>query len=671
MKFDINGIELNSENVVRTIAKQSGVRLLFVDTRDNMIYVKDPITTEESSYNLETLIESGRLHMQDRNKIKAVLDNMKKGSLSGEVEFRFRIAESTEYTYFKGIYTMEPGNPIAVCTARDISDVMSCREQLNFINGNMNPDEITTEKQFLYHAFAHDYYSVDIINAKTFEVKELKGDLSQYSETEKIENYDIVMSRYLVDKVSDDKIEDLIDRTRINRVIAELDKQEVYIVQFEATNNKGKVRSFQLEYAYIDKSAGLIVASMTDITETVRQNKNQKELISMALERLDKASRAKESFFANMSHEIRTPLNAIVGMAEIAKENIDNKDRVTECCDIMISSAMELTNVVGNILDSSNFEAGTIRFKEKPTNIAQAILDIVDEFNASYKKKNQEFTYKVDVKHEIALIDEERLRRVLLNVLSNAAKFSPNDGKISLLVAEQEGNDTNGTYVFEIADNGKGIDKNHIDHVFDPFFSEKDISGNYSGGPGLGLSVVKNIADAKGVKLSIESTPNKGTVVRFVAPVTFVENDVIVRKRTEIQKVLEGKRALLVEDQRANRLVANNMLKRFGADVVIAENGKEAYDIYMGHEAYYFDLILMDIQMPVMNGYDSTRLIRNSQKPDAKDIKIIAMTADVLPKDIELAKQAGMDEHIGKPIQPAYVQNVFMTLFEEKGDTDE
>ena len=525
------------------------------------------------------------------------------------------------------------------------------------------------ERQFLQHAFKHDYVSVIIVNTETLEGEELVGSVGDFAEKGVIDNIDTVTARFYLANVQNVQVEDLIKKTRMSKIIEELEKSDTYVVQLESKNKRGKIRNYQTEFAYADDDKKHIIATTTDITELVLQNKNQKELISMAMERLGKANHAKESFFANMSHEIRTPLNAIVGMAEIAKDNIDDKNKVIECCDIMLASAKELTNVVSNILDSSALEAGSVNLQVHPCSIRQAVQDVIEEFDSTYKKPGQELIYELDVKHEVAMLDEERLKRAGLNILSNAAKFSPVDGKIKIKITEEsEPGAKKGAYIFEIIDEGKGIDKENLQRVFEPFFSEKDITGNYSGGPGLGLSVVKNIAEAKGAEVTIESELNEGTIVRAYDPVTFIDNEVIVRKRTEIKQVLEGKRALLVEDQTANRLVANNMLKRFGAEVEMAENGKEAVDIYTENPAGHFDLILMDIQMPIMNGYEATRLIRESGKEDAKSIKIIAMTADVLPRDIENAKNAGMDEHIGKPIQPQYVQKIFDKFFEKKGD---
>lgn len=525
------------------------------------------------------------------------------------------------------------------------------------------------ERQFLRHAFAHDYVSVLIIDANTLAAQELVGAVGEFSDNGKIENVDVVTSRFFIANVLDIQVEELIKKTRMAHILEELSDAETYTVQFESKNKRGMMRSYQTEFAYIDRAANTIISSTTDITETVRQNKNQRDLISVALERLDKATRIRESFFANMSHEIRTPLNAIVGMAEIAKDNINDKEKLLECCDIILFSARELTDVVSNILDSSDFETGTVHLQERPTNIKQLVQEVIDEFNVAYKKEDQKLVADIDVNHEVALMDEERLKRAGINLLSNAAKFSPNGSVIKIKVREEsKGTSKKGAYIFEIIDEGKGIAKKDLQHVFEPFFSEKDINGNYSGGPGLGLSVVKNIAEAKGAKVTIESELNEGTIVHAYDPVTFIDNDVVVRKRAEIKRVLEGKRALLVEDQTANRLVANNMLKRFGAEVEMAENGREAVDIYLDNPPGYFDLVLMDIQMPVMNGYEATKLIRESGRDDAKSIKIIAMTADVLPRDIENAKSAGMDEHIGKPIQPQYVQNIFNEFFDKKGE---
>jgi len=200
----------------------------------------------------------------------------------------------------------------------------------------------------------------------------------------------------------------------------------------------------------------------------------------------------------------------------------------------------------------------------------------------------------------------------------------------------------------EIEDHGKGISKEDLVHVYEPFFRDRDSAENYLSGTGLGLSVVKNIVDAKGASIDITSEPNVGTTVTVVNPVEFVEEK--KKNNSETEKVLAGKRVLLVEDQPINMLVARRMLERFGAQVDTAEHGRFAVEQFMEHPENTYSLIFMDIQMPIMDGYEATKRIRESGRGDAKSVKIISMTANVLPEDIERARENRMNAHIGKPI---------------------
>lgn len=523
-------------------------------------------------------------------------------------------------------------------------------------------NEEMLEYSILHNACRREFYKLLIIDGKTGRAKELNDDpVTGKPRFEYIANIDVGGEKYFNKYASKEDGTSNFEKMKLEKILKALETEEGYDVFFDRMTKEGQKHFYHAQFWYIEQEQQLICCSISDVTAAVIRSREQQKVLKSSMDREAEALKAKNVFLANMSHEIRTPLNAIVGMAEIAKMDINNPQKVKECMDIILSSSQTLVDVVSNILDSNNAQDGGIRLIAVPTNVKELAERIAEEFKSTLKKQNQQLKTEINIQHEVAIVDPDRASRAILNLLSNAAKFSSDKDIIEFRITELPGKRPGeGFYRVEIKDHGKGISKEDMKHIFEPFYRDRESAENYLSGTGLGLSVVKSIVDAKGANIEIESEPGGGTSVTIVDPVTFV--DEVKKNVVENTRVLEGKRVLMVEDQPINMLVAKRMLERFGAMVDTAEHGKIAVEQYLNHPAGTYDMIFMDIQMPIMNGYEATRRIRESGREDAKSVKIVSMTANVSPEDLEKVRQSRMNAYISKPFRVEDLQQMIVEL---------
>ena len=395
-----------------------------------------------------------------------------------------------------------------------------------------------------------------------------------------------------------------------------------------------------------------------------RERQAQKETIK-AHER----SKAKTVFLSNMSHDIRTPMNAIIGYINLAKEDNVSHEELKEYLGKIEASSHHLLALINDVLEMSRIESGKIELEKTPLNLKAFFDEIRDLFTTQMSEKG--INYSVDttqIRNEYVYCDKNRLNRVLLNLLSNAYKFTPTNGEVSVKVIQTNASESaKASYEIRVKDNGIGMSDEFAQKVFEAFEREKDSTVDTIQGTGLGMSIVKGIVDLMGG--TIEVNTRKGSGTEFVINLSFLiqtEEDIKKNYEDEKQKSLAkidftGKRVLLVDDIQVNRMISAKLLEKSGFAVETAENGQEAVDKVKDAKAGYYDVILMDIQMPVMDGYEASAAILKLNDKEKASVPIIAMTANAFAEDKKRALDAGMKGHIAKPID---IKNLLDTLSE-------
>jgi signal transduction histidine kinase len=400
-----------------------------------------------------------------------------------------------------------------------------------------------------------------------------------------------------------------------------------------------------------------VTTSKNDKKMMEEQEKNNR-LLAIAAQEAREANAAKSEFLAHMSHDIRTPINGILGMTHIAAKNRDNPDRIDDCIHKIGSAADHLLTLINDVLDMSSIESGKVVIAHEPLNLMLLIDNCASIVEGQLVSRNLTFGKQCgELSHPFVYGDELHLRQVFINILGNAVKFTPDGGCIELRAKETACSNGKVTYCFEFEDTGIGISEEFQDRIFDEFSQEaKDGRSTYQG-TGLGMAISKNFVELMGGTISVKSHPGEGSCFTVTIPFEIDENH--VEKIHHDQKVqLRGMKVLLVEDNELNMEIATEILGEEGIIVTPAENGKAAYDTFLASAPGDFDVILMDVMMPVMNGYEATRAIRNSSHPMARTIPIIAMTANAYREDVKRAEEAGMDAHVAKPIDIKLLMSV-------------
>lgn len=365
----------------------------------------------------------------------------------------------------------------------------------------------------------------------------------------------------------------------------------------------------------------------------------------------------KAEFLSNMSHEIRTPLNVIIGMCDIARYHIDDREKVKECLEKISKAGDHLIDTVNNVLDITRLEEGRSLVQEREFSVEELTDEVMVLLEPLAEGKSIVLSFSSrDIVNRTVSGDYSHVLQVIINLATNAVKYTPQGGFVKLR-AEERKNRKRGmtTYRFTCEDNGIGMSEDFLQHIFEPFVRADDIRVNGIQGAGLGMSIVKNVVDILGGRIDIRSEPGRGTLVtvdfdfREASGEKFLK-DVEEFKRAKEQKLKERKIVLMAEDMRDNREVISTYLEDLGFEVDASENGEDLVDMFMESEEGFYKAVFMDIEMPVMDGCQAAVTIRGLNRRDS-DIPIIAMTANVFKDDRERAMTAGMNEYLVKPIK--------------------
>ena len=411
----------------------------------------------------------------------------------------------------------------------------------------------------------------------------------------------------------------------------------------------------------IDMRLGRVCMARTDITESVEAERRNQETLKEALREAERANKAKSEFLSNVSHDIRTPMNAIMGLTSIAMHNLQNPTELRDCLDKILVSSKHLLGLINNVLDMSKIEAGKLVLNREQVLLSDLMQSVVTTMQGQVEAKQQELVLDVGELGCVAVMsDGVRLHQVLLNLLGNAVKFTPVGGRVEFSLKEEaspKGKDFVRLH-FGVKDNGIGMTEDFVQHIFESFAREDSRRVQKIEGTGLGMAITKYIIDSMEGRISVQSQPNVGTEFNIVLD---VERGSVCSKQKETtpkrEVSLSGLRVLLAEDNELNREIAVALLTRKGLIVDEAENGQICVDKFIKSAVGYYDVVLMDLRMPVMNGYEATEAMRASGRDDA-NVPIIAMTADAFAEDMQHCLKVGMNAHMAKPIDIEKLMNL-------------
>ncbi len=547
-----------------------------------------------------------------------------------------------------------------------------------------------TRRMDLIMGLTKEYESVYLVDldADTYEI---------YRRNDKIVNkyrrifspsYTDTIEAFAYQGVSRQDRDNFLLQTDIHHAAETLHKKGGFTFSFR-TGNTGAPQYYQVKAVRIGTGKPIqMLLGFANIEEERQEELRKRRLLETALEQARHADDAKSAFLSNMSHDIRTPMNAIIGFANIASAHIDDPEKVRDSLQKIMASSNHLLQLINNVLDMSRIESGRMVLEESWINLRELIEEVTDLMKPEIMAHRHEYTFQVaDTVPEYVLCDKLRMTQLLLNLLSNAVKYTPRQGRVKLEVSEGAGAPTGyTTLAFVVSDTGIGISREFQKKLFEPFERENNTTVSKVMGSGLGMPICKGIVDSMGGSMTVDSMQGRGTVITVhlamrckecdkqeeTASVTALLRDntenaisipaktaVFTHKRTRGARKKSGPRRLLVvEDNELNREIAKELLEDDGYLVETAEDGETSVVMIARSDKEYYDAILMDIQMPGIDGYEAARSIRRLYDKEHAEIPIIAMTANAFDEDMEKARSAGMDGYIAKPVDPESLKTI-------------
>ncbi len=548
------------------------------------------------------------------------------------------------------------GDILALTIIKDVSELQRKADELK-------------EKRDIIEVLASEYTSLFLVNLNTLKVKpytlyeDIETRFGDLINGGKLDYLDII-NIYLTYVVYDEDIEQVAEVTAIDYIKERFRRVKSFSITPRRIMNND-VHYYEMQFVKVGDSPEPteFIIGIIDRNDQIRREQETQRQLQIAKNNAEAANKAKSAFLFNMSHDIRTPMNAIIGFTSMAQKHIDNKERVYEYIEKVKVSSSHLLQLINDVLDMARIESGKISIEEKQANIYDDLEEVTSIMRETADEQKINLTLDIhDIRNEHVYADVLHFNQVLLNIISNAVKYTRPGGDVNIEVYQtQEEKPDYASYDIIIKDTGIGMSQEFVSHIFESFAREKTSTVSGIQGTGLGMSITKNLVDVMGGTIDVESELGVGTTVKIHISFRIQKKAPPIKQDTSIMDdiSLDGMRILLVEDNELNREIAKDILEEVGIIVEEAEDGSIAVDKVKKSEAGYYDLILMDIQMPYMDGYKATQAIRSFDDRKLADIPIVAMTANAFEEDKNKALESGMNSHLAKPIN---IGELFETL---------
>jgi len=518
----------------------------------------------------------------------------------------------------------------------------------------MKYEKHLNEQFQIFTALSKDYLNIFMIDADSGMAKILKLDgyvtTGLEKDTDKTYPYDATCQQYIAERVHPDDKKMMREALKLKKVEKELSEKVEYVSAYKTLVNE-ETHYYQFKYMRLENSS-YIVAGFQNIDALISKERKVQETLEAALKAEERSNRAKSMFLNSMSHDIRTPLNAIIGCTTLAATHLEDTEAMKKYLSRITTAGNHLLSLVNDILDMNHIENGNVKIECVPVNLPDFVEKLEMILQSGIAEKKLHLTIDTEnIRHAEVLTDRLRLNQVFLNILRNSVKYTEDAGHILFRVEELEDSPEGyGHYRFTVRDDGIGMSPEFVGHIFDTFSREQTVTVSGIQGSGLGMSIAKHIVDLLGGTIHVTSEKGKGTemVVSLQLKISDAPVDTTCESRENVD--FSGKKILLVEDNELNREIVIEILRETGIMIDTAEDGTIAVEKMMQAKPGQYDLILMDIQMPLMDGYEATKRIRRFAKPDVANIPIIAMTANAFEEDRSKAYKAGMNGYIAKPI---------------------